>query len=110
MSIRDDQPPVDAGVEALRDLLRDDMASAELPPWFTARVMHEVRRSSQVGAPGQGWVRWIAAAVGMRVLGPALLAALVIGGWMGYRGGTVASLHLAEVRYIDEVDPVHAHP
>lgn len=109
MNRSDERPTDDAEVQALRDLLRRDDVEPSLPPWFSARLMHEVRRSRRWGRWQLIWPDVLQTLLGVRVALPVLTAAALAGAWMGYQEASGSALHLAEVRYLDEIDPVHLH-
>lgn len=95
--------------EALRAVLRQALPPAELPPWFSAGLQHAVRLERRASSGG-GWFGWLPGLLRVRVLGLALVLAVLTGAWSGYRGARLEALHLAEARYANEVDPVHLHP
>lgn len=107
----------EAEVQELRTLLRrsEPEPEPELPGWFTARLMHETRRHHRHPAPStlpsfSPWTAFLQSLLSLRVALPVLLLAATAGAWLGYREAAGTTLHLAEVRYLDLVDPVHHHP
>lgn len=45
-----------------------------------------------------------------RVAIAGLLGAALMGAWSGLGPAREEAMHLAEVRYLDAIDPVHRHP
>lgn len=104
--------PADEGpVPELKACLGRETSPSDLPPWFADRLLHEIRRRRRDEPDTErGGLRFLMALLQPRFAIPALLVAALAGGWLGYAGAHSDALHLAEVRYLDEIDPVHRHP
>jgi predicted nucleic acid-binding protein len=103
--------PEDAVARELRELLCRDEASATLPPWFASRLVYEAgRRARHPAREDSRWAVFLDSLLTLRVAFPMLVVTGLAGALLGYRGATHDAVHLAEVRYLDEIDPVHRHP
>lgn len=103
--------PMDPAETArLTALIRSVETPPEVPPWFTAQLLRRLRRERNVTSSESrvdallGWL------LQPRHAFAGLALAVLLGGGLGLHRGQQATLHLAEVRYLDAIDPVVVHP